>query len=351
MAHTDLSIIIPVYNAPLDFLEHCFRSVRTQLTDRTELIIVDDGSTDGSGKFCDVYWNGVRGVTIIHQTNRGAAVARNTGILMAKGNYLTFIDSDDWFLENSFSIFLDEMKSNADLIFFNNVVNGGGRHPKRLEGNLLEIYSLKELKRMVFRKGTIGENCAIGAPWGKLFRRGFLLQNHIFFDQDLRRTQDRMLLLECLECDPVVRHSENEVLCFNVGNEDSLSRGFNYKNIEYLEIYLEKCLKFAQKSSDSYLLTDDYAYLKTVLYIDICESTFFHAANKESSVIRYRKFITFSNQYRVSYGNFDLQRIDGKRKAIAFLVNEKKFGWCFLLFEKKKWDKILRKTTQKLLHI
>lgn len=90
-----VSIIIPVYNAE-KYLDECVESVLSQTYNDYELILVDDGSTDYSGKICDRYAKADNRIVVIHQQNSGASAARNTGISEAHGEYITFVDSDDW---------------------------------------------------------------------------------------------------------------------------------------------------------------------------------------------------------------------------------------------------------------
>lgn len=89
------SIVVPVYNVE-DYLEDCVNSILSQTYRHFELILVDDGSTDQSSEICDRYARENSAVSSIHQTNGGAAKARNTGIRAAKGDYLIFLDSDDF---------------------------------------------------------------------------------------------------------------------------------------------------------------------------------------------------------------------------------------------------------------
>lgn len=90
-----VSVIIPVYNVK-DYLETCIKSVINQTFRDYELILVDDGSTDGSGILCDLWKQRDRRIRVIHKENGGLSDARNKGIDVAKGDYLTFIDSDDY---------------------------------------------------------------------------------------------------------------------------------------------------------------------------------------------------------------------------------------------------------------
>ncbi len=90
-----ISIIIPVYNVK-KYLSKCIDSVINQSYENLQIILVDDGSTDGSEQICDDYKKKDKRVEVIHQTNRGLSAARNVGLDMATGNWVAFLDSDDW---------------------------------------------------------------------------------------------------------------------------------------------------------------------------------------------------------------------------------------------------------------
>lgn len=90
-----ISIIIPVYNVE-QYLPKCLDSIINQTYKNLEIILIDDGSTDRSGEICDKYKNEDKRIMVIHQLNGGVSGARNTGIEVAKGKYILFIDSDDW---------------------------------------------------------------------------------------------------------------------------------------------------------------------------------------------------------------------------------------------------------------
>lgn len=94
-----LSFIIPVYNVA-SYLRKCVDSLLAQDYDDYEIILVDDGSTDGSGKICDEYAEKHDNIRVIHQHNAGLSAARNSGIKMAKGEYICFVDSDDYWQPN-----------------------------------------------------------------------------------------------------------------------------------------------------------------------------------------------------------------------------------------------------------
>lgn len=95
-----ISVIVPVYNVK-DYIDECIKSILNQTYKNIEVIIVDDGSDDGSSIICDKYEKMDNRVTVIHQTNHGLSAARNQGLSVCKGKYVSFVDSDDY-LEKDF---------------------------------------------------------------------------------------------------------------------------------------------------------------------------------------------------------------------------------------------------------
>ena len=96
-----ISIVIPIYNAE-DHLQRCVDSVLNQTEKNIEIILVDDGSKDNSIEICKNYLNQDKRVQLIHQENSGVSAARNRGIEQACGEYIGFIDSDDWIEPNMY---------------------------------------------------------------------------------------------------------------------------------------------------------------------------------------------------------------------------------------------------------
>ena len=115
-----VSVIIPVYNVK-PYLERCVHSVQNQTYKDLEIILVDDGSTDGSGDLCDQIAADEPRIRVVHQQNQGLSGARNTGIRTAKGEYVVFLDSDDeWLLSDGIERLLQQQEK-ADLIVFKRV--------------------------------------------------------------------------------------------------------------------------------------------------------------------------------------------------------------------------------------
>ena len=101
-----ISVIIPVYNVE-NFLDKCIKSVLYQSYKNLEIILVDDGSTDKSGKICDEYKMTDKRIKVIHKANGGLSDARNTGLKTARGKYYSFIDSDDYIASEMLQIMIE----------------------------------------------------------------------------------------------------------------------------------------------------------------------------------------------------------------------------------------------------
>lgn len=111
-----ITVVVPVYNVQ-DYLKECVSSIINQKYKNLEIILVDDGSTDSSGRLCDEYATIDKRIEVIHQKNAGLSGARNSAIEIAKGEYITFVDSDDTISDDMISSLYDEMKKNhAELV-------------------------------------------------------------------------------------------------------------------------------------------------------------------------------------------------------------------------------------------
>lgn len=111
------SVILPVYNV-YDLLERCVQSVLQQGFSDYEILLVDDGSTDGSGQLCDQLAAANPGIRVIHKENGGLASARNAGLSQAAGQYIWFVDSDDWIEPDSLQLLFDACREKPDMVKF-----------------------------------------------------------------------------------------------------------------------------------------------------------------------------------------------------------------------------------------
>lgn len=171
-----ISVIIPVYNVE-KYLRRCLDSVIAQTYQSLEIICVDDGSIDDSGKICDQYAVRDARIKVIHQENQGLSAARNRGLDAAEGEYIAFVDSDDYILEDMYKKMLDKLLDySVDLCVCQwQYEFSDGRQVVKKKNIAPPIYGRKtslEFARFLYRGNY--ENGVVVAAWNKLYRRALL---------------------------------------------------------------------------------------------------------------------------------------------------------------------------------
>ena len=151
----ELSIIVPVYNNAL-YLETAVNSLCGQQFRDIEIILIDDGSTDESGKICDMLEGKDSRIRVFHQVNKGVSAARNKGIVEACGKYLTFVDADDWVEQDAYTLAMGKIKEKSlDILVFGYTEDIGEIHKKKFYRPYREdeLLSPEEaLRRMLLEK-------------------------------------------------------------------------------------------------------------------------------------------------------------------------------------------------------
>ena len=159
-----ISVIVPVYNVE-SYVAECIESIQNQTYMNLEIILVDDGSKDMSGDICDQYAAYDERIKVIHQENGGLSAARNTGIEAANGDYISFVDSDDYIGLTLFEDMLQLLKEyDLDIIEFTAFRDKSGDIIEGCNDGHLEIYSKEDALRLAMH------DCFVAA-WSKLYKR------------------------------------------------------------------------------------------------------------------------------------------------------------------------------------
>lgn len=163
-----ISIVVPVYNVEC-YIEKCIESILSQTFKEFEVILVNDGSTDKSGEICNKYKEKDRRVKVIHQKNKGQAMARNRAIKIAKGEYLGFVDSDDWIDINMYErLYYKCIEDELDLAVIG--IREVDERNKCLNEYIPNNISLSEIIRRAY-------------PCNKLFKKELFYKNNLFFKE------------------------------------------------------------------------------------------------------------------------------------------------------------------------
>ena len=116
-----ISVIVPIYNVE-QYLKKCIESIISSTYANLEIILVDDGSTDGSGKICDEFQAKDKRIRVVHKKNGGLSDARNVGLEIARGEFVSFIDSDDYIDSEMFEEVLTQFDKNTDIVIYGRYV-------------------------------------------------------------------------------------------------------------------------------------------------------------------------------------------------------------------------------------
>ncbi len=194
-----VSIIVPVYNAEKT-IDRCISSILNQRYRDFELILLDDGSTDGSGKICDAYAEKDRRIRALHKENTGVSDTRNRGIAMADGTYLQFVDSDDWITPDATGFFVRAAEENDCDMVITDFYRVLGEHVSQ-KGSMEEdgIMGRADYAFNMMQKPA---DFYYGVLWNKLYKRSIIEAYQIRMDDSISWCEDFIFNLE------YIRHTD-----------------------------------------------------------------------------------------------------------------------------------------------
>ncbi len=285
-----VSVIIPVYNVEL-YLRECLDSVINQTLKEIEIICVDDGSTDKSFDILLEYAANDNRITVIRQENLHAGVARNAGLAVAKGEYLSFLDSDDFFELNMLEeVYLTAVEKKTDIVMFDvYLYDDATKQDKEVEWTLNvkdvpEIFNYKDIPDKIFKLSN-------GWACNKLYKQSFINRNHLRFPnfvitEDTCFTCSALVLAKLITCQ-LKKYYHYRINRSNNTNSTSVkSRIKNYSDV----------LKSMQKIYMNLNELGCYEKVKNAFLQIVTENIFWslQTYNNESSIKE--KFITYFAQ-------------------------------------------------------
>lgn len=199
-----VSVIMPVYNSE-KYVGKSIETVLNQSLKEMELILIDDGSSDRSGKICDEYAQKDKRVVVVHQENKGLSAARNVGLRLVRGEYIAFADNDDeclpGFLEKNYEI---AKKYDADMVKFGResvIVDKNDQVYGQSIRNLEEKYYSRE--QFIKEYFELRARSIFSPVWDGLYRSSMVLENHIEFPEELRFGEEDTVF--CMLCVRVMK--------------------------------------------------------------------------------------------------------------------------------------------------
>ena len=324
-----ISIIIPIYNAE-KYLSKAIESCINQTLKEVEVILVNDGSIDNSFNICKEYKINSENIKLIDKKNEGVSIARNTGLEYASGEFIMFLDADDWLDSDTCEIMYNKMIYNeAEMVFCNYIME----YENQEKNNSIKFGAEKEkiidneIKSKIILpliededKKSIHTKSAFRGPWAKLFRKDIIDKNNIRFNKNLVIGEDFIFNLEYLKHSKKVIMEEKCLYHYRINNESALNRYREdfwniYRNLLLnLEEYLESNL-----SSLEYLPRLNKLKLK---YLLICVKNEMNKLNRKSLSERreYIKKICDDDIIRFVLKSDSKEAANIKDKLILFLL-------------------------------
>lgn len=232
-----ISIIVPVYNSER-YIERCIRSVCTQTYEQWELIVVNDGSTDGSEDIIDFFARGDSRIRYYNKSNGGVSSARNLGIECAQGEFLLFLDSDDWLSCDTCEVLMKVVsENNADCVVFGFYQTHGHIWAPAIDR---DYGSLSELKKD-FDYWLNTE--LLSSSVNKLYRKTLL---NLFFNEDMSFGEDLIFSLKYIENCNKISFITSPLYQHEVFNNSSITHSFNQYRLGEIESLQSCILGFAE---------------------------------------------------------------------------------------------------------
>ncbi len=298
------SVIVPVYNVE-KYLDRCINSIISQKYNDFELILVDDGSPDNCPEICDMWARKDSRIKVIHKENGGLSSARNAGLDIAKGDYILFVDSDDYIKSNYFDEIEKYAKKNT-LIVFTAIQKKPNGDKKREIKNLDNSFSMFEKTKYLISSRIINN------VWSKIFDRDLIEKYNMRFGEKFVPAEDFAFSVQYLLLCEKVLVTNTDIYIYDQQNLESLSRGpkknlINIYPVVFNAVYNDIInSKFSKKEKDELLLIWDKLHVDS-FGTCVMEEIKYNNQSKKSIINEISVLCDkFYSEYKGGYGYYDL---------------------------------------------
>lgn len=344
-----VSFVVAIYNVG-KYLGRCIESLMHQTMEEIEIILVNDGSTDNCLEICHSYAAQDSRIIVIDQKNQGANAARNSGLYAAQGEWVYFVDGDDYVDTAVCRNLANYMASDYDVILFTNAVCSGSMvRPVRHSSQSiifgqddfveLQLSALNRLGRYKYEMNVVEPACI----WNKIYSRRFLLDNQIEFVSNFPKLQD--ISFNLLVYDKAQKGIYVPIVGYYYQiNNESVTHRYQENIIEKFEIVNQWFAQFVSQKRDLRFQKACYeriaTHIRTCVVLYLCNSS-----NSESYWERRKKFMQLraSEPYADAVKNAGIMDYRGyKEKILAFAVKMRWFWMCEVLCRMNDWRMKIR---------
>lgn len=237
-----VSVIVPVYKVE-KYIKKCVNSIVNQTHKDLEIILVDDGSPDKSGAICDRLAKKDSRIRVIHKENGGVSSARNAGIEAAKGEYICFVDSDDWLPENAIELLINKLREDNSDFCVGEADCVAIRYNSKLE----------KLTNMCFNEENFHKvvelDKLLRSPWAKIFKTDIIIDNNIRFILGISYSEDAIFVWNYLACCNRISSISATTYYYSLLNSDNASAKYYSEVADWLYLYIKALERVIEKSS------------------------------------------------------------------------------------------------------
>lgn len=282
-----LSVIIPIYNTPAPLLEHCISSIQDNLClmdDEVEVLMINDGSTESHiESMLKAVETADSRFKYVSKDNSGVSTTRNLGIKMAQGEYITFIDADDYFESDALPYMLQTaMRTDVGMVMFGFCRNEVNIKERKLLKQRFEVN--KEIIQTLISNNMdwwYSHGANLASVWAKVYKREKLLMHNIFFIQDIAPNEDGYFNL-CLLCKIPAFYVDNTLVYHYFYYADSAIHKFSNCDIRIGKNILPRLEKIAENYTDDADYSTSISYRALKIIMSAKQSYFTHPQNTKS---------------------------------------------------------------------
>ncbi len=339
-----ISVILPVYNIKDEYLICCCESLLKQNVSDVEYIFVDDKSTyDNTIKIIEQYINKDERFKLIKQdVNRGVSVARNVGLLNASGEYVMFIDSDDWVRENYLNdvekAIAQHMEDSTDVLIL------GSQFLLKKENAMVQLEHINEyelsgkeiekLQLQIYRRDAYYKNINPCSMLARVYRKNLLVDNNVFSVEGVKKEQDCIFSLYLYDVAKRIKIINFTGYFYRI-NEESVCHRYNPKIEDIYATTLNEYKKFAQKKNAEFMAA--YNEKASCVWDTIVVLKYWHKDNNHSlqNKINELKHNLDKEIYKEALRDVKLANFNVKRKIIIILLKYRFLRLYLLVFKAK----------------
>lgn len=333
-----VSVIVPVYNVE-KYIKQCLDSLIAQTIEDIEIILIDDGSTDLSSEICDYYASMYKNVKVIHNKNVGLGLSRNVGLSMAKGEYVGFVDSDDYINPKMYERLMNLAKNtNADIAYCSIAKFTGldaGENSISID-ETWRVWKENEIKKYLLNRIGSEPYCKNDNYYGAsvcaaIFKKSLIEENHIrFLSERQYISEDVLFNIDLISICKTIVHC-NDKLYYYRYNPNSLTTKYKADRFKKgIEVYQETCRRLAASYNETEYFNCTTRYLISIARIAILQEAKYIGENGMVQSYKNIKSICENEDLNFALKRYNYKIMPKKYFVVCSCIVQKRVGILLL---------------------